>query len=100
MNLRTANEQRAHQRDAEAAAQVAHEIENAGAVANLFAAEVAHSGGGQRDKNETDGNSIENARKNDVPHGDFEIDVAEPKGRDGEQNAGGVVPASENLQIH
>src|SRR2546423_14329974 len=80
MDLRPTHQQRAHQGDAETAAEVAHQVKNPGGIPDLFGAQMAHGRGGEGNENETDRHSVEHARKDHIPHGNIEIDVPQPKG--------------------
>src|SRR5581483_3650412 len=58
MHLCAARKHRRDERDAEAAAKVAHEIVKAAGVSDLPLVELAHCGGGERNENKTDGDAV------------------------------------------
>ena len=66
MFLCAAREHRRDKRDADAAAEIAHEIVKSAGVSNLLLAELAHRRRRQRNENETDGHAVDDARPDDA----------------------------------
>ena len=76
MRLRAARKHRRHERDADAAAEIAHEIIKAAGISDLSLGKLAHRRRRQRHENKTDGDTVQNARPDDAAHADLQIDVA------------------------
>ena len=79
MRLRAARNHRGDGGDADAAAEVEHEVVKAGGAADLPLAQLAHRRRCQRHENEADGQSVDHGRENDAGLADLQVDVAQQK---------------------
>jgi hypothetical protein len=77
MHLAATGKERGHGGDAEAAADIAHQVVDAGGVAHLLARYARHAGGHQRDEQERHGRTLDHLRPKDVPVAGVEGEVRE-----------------------
>ncbi len=77
VRLSAAGQQGRDHRDARAAAEVAHEVVDAGGIANLLVTQVPDGQGRERHEDEPHGHAGEHVRPHDVTHGDLEIEPSE-----------------------
>ena len=70
VGLGAAGEEGGDHGDADAAAEVAHEIEDAGGVAHLFVFQRAHGQGGHGDEDQGGGEAVDDVGPDDVVGGD------------------------------
>ena len=89
-----AGEQRLRDGDADGAADVAHEVEEAAGVADLVVVERAVGGGGDGDEDEAEAEAGDEDGEKQGGGGDVEGDVAEVEGGEAEgEEAEGEEPA-------
>jgi len=86
MELRAAGKEGGHDGDAEAAADVAHEVENAGGVAHFFFGDTRHAESHERDEEEAEGGALQDLRPENVPVAGVEVEVREAEHGDGAEN--------------
>ena len=77
MRLRAARKHRRHERDADAAAEISHEIVKPAGIANLILRELAHCRRRQRHENKTYGHAVDDAWPDDIYFAYLQIDVAQ-----------------------
>src|SRR3954471_11737042 len=88
VELRTTREERRHQGDSGAAADVAHEIEDAGGVAHLLLRDVGDGCGRERNEHASHGCALQNLRPENIPIAGVEIERRElPHGEGAEREA-------------
>src|ERR1035438_8051492 len=75
VHLAAAGEEGGHGGDAEAAADIAHQVVNAGGVAHLLFGDARHAGGHQRNEEESHGPALDYLRPEDVPVTCIEVEV-------------------------
>ena len=71
MRLRAPRQHGGDEGDADAAAEIAHEIVEAASVADLRLSELAHGGRGEWHKNKADGDAVDEAGPDDIHRGDL-----------------------------
>ena len=81
VRLRAAGERGGDERDAEAAAEVARQIVEAGGVAQLLLVQLAHRDHRERHENEADGDAVDDARPDDIDPRHVHVDPAQHEGR-------------------
>lgn len=77
MRLRAPREQRRDHRDADTAARIAHQVEDAGSVPHLLVTQGAERDGRERHKNKSHREAADDIRPNDATDRNLEIDLAE-----------------------
>ena len=85
--LRVARQHRAGHRDADAAADVAHQIEQARRVAHPLARDRVHRDGRQRHEQQRHAGALEQLRPEDVPVAGLQIQLRQPEQRDRRRRA-------------
>ena len=77
MQLGAAGQEGGHDGDAHAAADIAHEVKDAGGVAHLLWLDVGHGEGHERDEEEAQGDTLQDLCPEDVPESGVEIQAGE-----------------------
>lgn len=79
MKLAAAREERGHDGHTKAAADITHQIEDAGGVAHLFLGDARHAVGHQPDEQKAESDALEHLRPENVPVARVEVEVGERK---------------------
>ena len=77
VELLAARKQGGHDGDADAAADVAHQVEDAGGVAHLLAGDVRHGGGRERNEETGHGSALDDLGPEDVPIASVQVEAGE-----------------------
>ena len=86
MQLRAACEEGGHDRDTNAAADVPHEVENAGGIPHSFGLNASHGECHERDEEEAERDALQDLLPEDVPETGIKIEAGELKHCDGAQD--------------
>ena len=75
MHLRPPRQERGHERDTDAASNIAHEIKDADRVPHLLRRDALHGQRHQRNEEKTQGHSLQHLRPADVPEPRIQIET-------------------------
>ncbi len=76
MNLRSASQLRRNEGDADASAEIPHEIVKTARIADLLLGQLAHGRSGEGNKDETDGDTVDDARPDHIDLADLKVEPA------------------------